>query len=153
MLLTLAAIAGLVSFAGRVYQNAVLRTGAVVRLRDAWQSTQADEPRRPHTRPLEKVTGMLSTPHKSSIWPAVLATAGVLTAALMFTFTHDVILSVAALLITFALARRVLQRRREPPTGEIRTRGAMPSLGDQATAAPLFKMGAPKQQPCPRALT
>ena len=114
VLLTVAAIAGLMSFAGRVYQNAVLRTGAVVRLRDAWQSTQADDPRQPHTRPLEIVTGTLASPHKSSTWIAVLAVAGVLTAALILTLTHDVILSVAALLITFALARRLLQRRRAP---------------------------------------
>lgn len=36
VLLTLAATAGLVFFAGRVYSNAVLHTGAVLRVRDAW---------------------------------------------------------------------------------------------------------------------
>lgn len=34
--LTLAALVGLVGLAGRVYSNAVLRTGAALRLRDAW---------------------------------------------------------------------------------------------------------------------
>ena len=36
--LTLAAIAGLVVFAGRVYTNAILHTGPTLRLRDAWHS-------------------------------------------------------------------------------------------------------------------
>ena len=107
VLLTLAAIAGLISFAGRVYQNAVLRTGAVVRLRDAWQSTPADKPQGARTPPLEKVTEMLASPHKSTILLAVLAAAGVLTAALVFMLTQDVILSVAVLLVTVAIARRV----------------------------------------------
>jgi ABC-2 type transport system permease protein len=107
VLLTLAAIAGLISFAGRVYQNAVLRTGAVVRLRDAWQSTPADKPQGARTPPLEKVTEMLASPHKSTILLAVLAAAGVLTAALVFMLAQDVILSVAVLLVTVAIARRV----------------------------------------------
>ena len=65
VILTLAAIAGLVSFAGRVYQNAVLRTGAVMRLRDAWHK-HTDEPPQPHmpphTPPIQKVTNMLTSP-------------------------------------------------------------------------------------------
>lgn len=107
VLLTLAAIAGLISFAGRVYQNAVLRTGAVVRLRDAWHSTQAGRPRATLTPPLEKVTDMLASPHKSTIVLAVLAIAGALVAALVYILTRDVIVSVAVLLVTFAIARRV----------------------------------------------
>jgi ABC-2 type transport system permease protein len=39
--LTLAAISGLVSFAGRVYTNAILHSGATLRLRDAWHSDHA----------------------------------------------------------------------------------------------------------------
>jgi ABC-2 type transport system permease protein len=39
--LTLAAIAGLVAFAGRVYTNAILQTGPTLRLRDAWHSDHA----------------------------------------------------------------------------------------------------------------
>ena len=37
--LTLAAIAGLVVFAGRVYTNAILHTGPTLTLRDAWRGT------------------------------------------------------------------------------------------------------------------
>ena len=40
--LTLAAIAGLVVFAGRVYTNAILHTGPTLRLRDAWRSATAE---------------------------------------------------------------------------------------------------------------
>jgi len=36
---TLAAIAGLVGFAGRVYTGAILRTGPTLKLRDAWRGT------------------------------------------------------------------------------------------------------------------
>jgi len=38
VVLALAAIAGLVQFAGRVYTNAILRIGPTIRLRDAWRS-------------------------------------------------------------------------------------------------------------------
>jgi ABC-2 type transport system permease protein len=112
VLLTLAAIAGLISFAGRVYQNAVLRTGAVVRLRDAWRSSPTDRPQAARTPPLEKVTQMLASPHRSRIVLVALAVAGVLTAAVVYVLTHDVILSVAVLLVTIAIARRVLPHRR-----------------------------------------
>jgi ABC-2 type transport system permease protein len=37
--LTLAAIAGLVQFGGRVYSRAILRTGPLLKLRDAWRGT------------------------------------------------------------------------------------------------------------------
>jgi hypothetical protein len=39
--LTLAAIAVLVAFAARVYRGAILRTGATVKLRDAWSGAVA----------------------------------------------------------------------------------------------------------------
>jgi ABC-2 type transport system permease protein len=42
--LTLAAIAGLVALAGRVYTNAILHSGTTLRLRDAWHSDQAPQP-------------------------------------------------------------------------------------------------------------
>ena len=41
VVLTLAAIAGLVVLAGRVYTNAILHTGPTLRLRDAWRSEPA----------------------------------------------------------------------------------------------------------------
>jgi ABC-2 type transport system permease protein len=111
VILTLAAIAGLINFAGRVYRNAVLHTGAVLRLRDAWQSKQADEHGRPRTPPIQKVTKVLTSPHKPLIWAVVLTTAGVLAATLIFTLTRDVIWSAIPLLLTIAAVRRVLPHR------------------------------------------
>jgi ABC-2 type transport system permease protein len=40
VVLTLAAIAGLVAFGGRVYTNAILHTGPTLHLRDAWRSNR-----------------------------------------------------------------------------------------------------------------
>jgi ABC-2 type transport system permease protein len=109
VVLTLAAIVGLVSFAGRVYRNAVLHTGAALRLRDAWHGTRADERRDPATPLIQKVTRMLTSPNRSMVWTILLTTAGVVAAAIIFTLTHDAIWSIVALLLTVAAVRRVLQ--------------------------------------------
>jgi ABC-2 type transport system permease protein len=42
--LTLAAIAGLVTFSGRVYTGAILHTGSALKLRDVWRGTAAVSP-------------------------------------------------------------------------------------------------------------
>ena len=102
VLLTLAAIAGLVSFAGRVYANAVLRTGAVLRVRDAWHHTDAGERRTPHGTPALRMT---------TIWAFVLGAAGVVASALVYILTADVIWSVVPLLLSVAAARRVREHR------------------------------------------
>ena len=47
--LTLAAIAGLVVFAGRVYTGGVLHTGPRLKLRDAWRRATTVSPREPST--------------------------------------------------------------------------------------------------------
>jgi ABC-2 type transport system permease protein len=109
VVLTLATIVGLVSFAGRVYRNAVLHTGAALRLRDAWHGTRADERRDPATPLIHKVTRMLTSPNRSMVWTILLTTAGVVAAAIIFTLTHDAIWSIVALLLTVAAVRRVLQ--------------------------------------------
>jgi ABC-2 type transport system permease protein len=110
VVLTLATIVGLVSFAGRVYRNAVLHTGAALRLRDAWHGTRADERRDPATPLIHKVTRMLTSPNRSMVWTILLTTAGVVAAAIIFTLTHDAIWSIVALLLTVAAVRRVLQQ-------------------------------------------
>lgn len=46
-ILTIVAVAALAGFAGRVYANAILRTGPTLRLRDAWHSTAARRPSTP----------------------------------------------------------------------------------------------------------
>jgi len=109
--LTLLAIAGLVNLAGRVYQNAVLRTGARVRLRDAWYAKGAGEPRQPRTAAIRKVITMLTSPRGPTIWIIALTVIGVLAASTIFITTNDVIWSVVALLLTFAAVRRVVQHR------------------------------------------
>ena len=111
VMLTLAAIVGLVSFAGRVYQNAILRTGALVRLRDVWHRKQVAGPPERRPQPIETVTGIFASPHQATVWSAVLTTAGILIAAVVFALTNDVILSVIALLLTYVAVRRVLQHR------------------------------------------
>jgi ABC-2 type transport system permease protein len=110
VVLTLATIVGLVSFAGRVYRNAVLHTGAALRLRDAWHGTRADERRDPATPLIQKVTRMLTSPNRSMVWTILLTTAGVVAAAIIFALTHDAIWSIVALLLTVAAVRRVLQQ-------------------------------------------
>jgi hypothetical protein len=110
VLVTLAAIVGLVSLAGRVYQNAVLRTGAKVRLRDAWRAKR-DEPRGPRTAVAEKVTTVFASTSRATIWTIVLSVVGALAAASIFTATNDVIWSAVALLLTVAAVRRVLHHR------------------------------------------
>ena len=111
VVLTLAAVAGLISFAGRVYRNAVLRTGATLHLRDAWHLTRAEQARDPSLPPIQKVTEMLTSPNKPMIWTGILATVGVIAAVVIFTLTHDVLWSAVALLLTIAAVRRVLQHR------------------------------------------
>ena len=111
VMLTLAATVGLVSFAGRVYQNAILRTGALVRLRDVWRRKQVAGPPERRPRRTEAVTGMFATSHQATVWSAVLTTVGVLIAAVVFALTNDVILSVIALLLTYVAVRRVIQHR------------------------------------------
>jgi ABC-2 type transport system permease protein len=109
VVLTLAAIAGLVGFAGRVYQNAVLRTGAVLRLREAWRHRQPEAPREARTPLRERMTGVVASPHQAMIWPALLAIVGVLAAVLVLVLSGDVVWTAIALLVTFVAVRRVVQ--------------------------------------------
>jgi ABC-2 type transport system permease protein len=111
VILTLATIAVLISLAGRVYRNAVLHTGAALRLRDAWHQTPTDAPRNASTPSLQKVTSTLTPPNRPMAWTIVLTATGVLAAAVIFTLTHDVIWSVVALLLTVAAVRRVPRHR------------------------------------------
>lgn len=109
VLVTLAAIAGLIGFAGRVYQRAVLRTGATLHLRDAWSMTKAEKPRELSPSRSRKVLEMLAAPNRRTIVSLVLAGVGVMAAVVVLTVTHDVLWVVVALLLTTAAVRRVLQ--------------------------------------------
>ena len=98
VILTMAAIAGLAGFAGRVYGNAVLRTGAVLRLRDAWHHGDADRQRTRRGTPAVSTT---------TLWAVALGGAGVAASALVYVLTADVIWSVVPLLLCVAAVRRV----------------------------------------------
>jgi hypothetical protein len=54
---------------------------------------------------------MLTFPRKSSRWPLVLSTAGVLVAVVILTVTSDVVASLIALLITFVAVRALVQHQ------------------------------------------
>jgi ABC-2 type transport system permease protein len=120
---TLAAIAGLVVLAGRVYTGAILRGGATLTLRDAWRGTG-----RGATRSLAAREGGTwrhkprgDVDHRPSrSWPAptprrwaLLAVAGVATAlaAAVFMLTHDVIVGVAVGAAVFAAATKINEVR------------------------------------------
>jgi ABC-2 type transport system permease protein len=112
--LTLAAIAALVAFAGRVYSGAILRTGATVKLRDAWRAAT--------------VSGAPPAGHKTSSGPAhdtsaahgaeldrtataVLIGVALAAAAVTFTLSGDVIMAIAVVAGVFAIGARLVKAR------------------------------------------
>jgi ABC-2 type transport system permease protein len=104
--LTLVAIAALVAVAGRVYENAILHTGARLRLRDTWHGAHDAEPR---TDPAER--------HRASatVWAVVIGAAGLGTSAAVFVLTHDVVWSLVPLLLAIAALRATLHRGDDKP--------------------------------------
>jgi ABC-2 type transport system permease protein len=86
VVLTLAAIVGLVQFGGRVYAGAILHTGPTLRLRDAWRGPTAPRssvpgagtrPAEPWTRRLARATSSgRSSPRQRSTSPAARRWAG-----------------------------------------------------------------------------
>jgi ABC-2 type transport system permease protein len=120
--LTLAAIAGLVVFAGRVYAGAILHTAATVRLRDAWRRTGAPVPavagagtlrmqHQPTLQPSEGVAGMTRTKRgvdRRTLGVLALAVGSGTGAAVL---ASDVIIGVAAGAAFYAVATRVLKAR------------------------------------------
>lgn len=103
VLLTLAAIAGLVSFAGRVYVNAVLHTGAALRIRDVWRVAEADADGQP--------SATLSPERRMTVRAVVLGCVGVAASAVTYVVTADVIWSVVPLLLSVAGVRWVRAHR------------------------------------------
>lgn len=116
--LTLAAIAGLVTFAGRVYTGAILHTGTTIKLRDAWtratetrsSPTQAAEPDTATSTPIEwnAVSTVTPTTHSATIVPLVAAIALAVTVAVV---SSDVIIGIAAGAALFAVVTRVVKAR------------------------------------------
>lgn len=97
VVLTLAATVGLVVLGGRIYSRAVLHTGGVVRLVDAWRGAR---------------TTSVGAPAAASRWEsaapaAVAAVAGGVTIAL----SGDVIIGVAVAAGTYAVGSRLVRAR------------------------------------------
>jgi ABC-2 type transport system permease protein len=108
--LTLAAIAGLVQLAGRVYTRAILHAGPALSLRDIWRDTapsghgtsgagtrQAAPPLQPAGITAERRTTMTgSDPARYRVLITILTGIGVVVGVAVAMFTADVIIGVAA---------------------------------------------------------
>lgn len=105
--LTLAAIAGLVVLAGRVYTRAILHSGPALSLRDVWRDrttsggaatgTGAREAEaRPQRARMAAWKQMTTDVASHRLLAAVLMGAGVVLGVVLALFTRDVIISVAA---------------------------------------------------------
>jgi ABC-2 type transport system permease protein len=104
-LLTLAAIAGLVVLAGRVYTSAILHSGPALSLRDVWPGW---------TRTATPGTGRAG--HRMAM--AAVTAAGVVLGVAVAVFTHDVIIGVTAGAGFIAISTRMVRlwsRRAGPP--------------------------------------
>jgi ABC-2 type transport system permease protein len=96
--LTLLAIAGLVVLGGRIYSNAVLHTGGVVRLLEAWRGSPT----------VKAPTATTSRRWEQAAPAGLAAAAGGLTIAL----SRDVIIGIAVAAGTYAVGSRLVKARR-----------------------------------------
>jgi hypothetical protein len=130
--LTLAAIAGLVQLAGRVYTRAILHSGPALSLRDIWRDKAASGPGTSGTGTREAapppqsagikaegrtaMTGSDLTRHRWLI--TILTGTGVVVGVAVAVFTADVIIGVAAGAGFIALANQMVRlwtRHTGPP--------------------------------------
>jgi ABC-2 type transport system permease protein len=98
--LTLAAIAGLVWFGGRVYTGGILHTGPTLKLRDAWQGAM--------TRGHDSAETGDRTDRRVS---AVLIGIGVGIAAGVFLLVEDAVIAIAVGAAGYAFANRIAKAR------------------------------------------
>ena len=119
VVLTLAAIAGLVVLGGRVYTGAILHTGPTLKLREAWRGTPA-----PRRGVLESDPGSASTrtsvaavrPTPWTTWTSERTANGILiaiTAAVggaVIVLTHDFVIGLAVGAGSYAVASQAPQR-------------------------------------------
>jgi ABC-2 type transport system permease protein len=121
--LTLAATAGLVVFAGRVYTGAILHTGATLKLRDAWRgATERDRGAelssgraRPSLGVPRSVTRQIppgsSTETNDRSTRLVLLGIGVLLGAAVFWLSHDFVIGLGVGAAFVAVASRIVKTR------------------------------------------
>jgi ABC-2 type transport system permease protein len=131
-MITLAAIAGLVQLAGRVYARAILHSGPALTLRDIWRGKAASDPgpsgagtreAAPPPRPAgvtaegrTTMTGSELTRHRWLI--TILTGTGVVVGVTVAVFTADVIIGIAAGAGFIAIANQMVRlwtRHTGPP--------------------------------------
>lgn len=112
VLLTLAAIAGLVVLGGRVYTRAILHTGATLTLRDAWRGaapTAQPEPGDPTASPDPKESAMTAQPAREARTQLVLTVIAIGTGGAVFALAGDFVIGVGVGAAVFALARQAVK--------------------------------------------
>jgi len=125
LVLTVATIAGLVVFGGRVYAGAVLHNGPTLKLRDVWQPTASAHSPLAATR--QSNDGDAETPpsrraaptlpaHQTRVTKKVVAIAvGIVVGGLTFALTGDFIIGVAVGAALLALTDRLAKVWGAPP--------------------------------------
>lgn len=120
--LTLATIAGLVTFAGRVYSGAILHTGTTIKLRDAWTRTPTTRSSPPRDAESDAATDPLTPTERNTTRKApvtrdysTIATivAAVAAGAAVAVVLTDVIAGIAAGAALFAIVTRLINARTE----------------------------------------
>ena len=121
VVLTLGVIAGLVMLGGRIYARAILHTGAMLSLGEAWRGTPVSEPGAGDTPEGRSVTGTTAvdvsatttttTTTNEPLTRAVLIGLAVVLGGAVFAFAHDFVIGVAVGAAFYALAHRVLKAR------------------------------------------
>jgi len=111
--ITLAAVAALVWFGGRVYSRAVLHTGATLKLREVWtheaSSAATGQAAPPRAAPAA------ADAHKDRRWTSGAVTAGAaLFGGIVALVTRDVIIGIAVGAAGYAVAARVIRSRSAP---------------------------------------
>ncbi len=117
VVLTGAAITGLVVLGGRVYAGAVLHTGPTLKLRDVWQHTRTPRPGGVEPPVLDAIPTVRDRSAAAAPHPAgrrrdaeVIAVALAL-GAVTFALTSDVIIGVAAGAALYAVTTRIVRAR------------------------------------------
>ncbi|HEX6577455.1 MAG TPA: ABC transporter permease [Jiangellaceae bacterium] len=119
VVLTLAVIAALVVLGGRIYTRAILHTGAMLSLGEAWRGTRVPAPSvgdTPEGRPATGATAVeASAPETTTtnepLTRLVLIGLAVLLGGAVFALAQDFVIGVAAGAAFYALARGVVKAR------------------------------------------
>jgi ABC-2 type transport system permease protein len=104
---TLAAIAGLVQFGGRVYTGGILHSGPTLRLRDAWRGTTTAGGAAVHETRQRDTSA--TTTHRSTV--GVLIGIGTVLGVVLGVVFHDVVIGVAVAAGSYATATRIVKAR------------------------------------------